>query len=252
MLWLTVHPRLLFLVLLFGLMLMVEAGLRLRGLWGNSDEERQSLVDSARDGLSVLLSLLLGFSLPMAQPHYDQRNQLIIDEANEIETVRERAEMLPEPFRGKIVELLREYVDTRIDYNNEGLNEAAIRKLATRAKELQHAMWQQSVMLVQKNPTITTPLFTQSLGLLSDLVEKRLAADEKRIPSAIWLVLTLISMLTAFVVGYSMRRRFLLTMLVLPLTVAIVLSLVAELDSPRTGAIRLEQRSLERLQLDMR
>jgi hypothetical protein len=40
-------------------------------------------------------------------------------------------------------------------------------------------------------------------------------------------------------------------MLVLPLTVAIVLGLVAELDSPRTGSIRVGQRSMERLQLEL-
>jgi hypothetical protein len=36
-------------------------------------------------------------------------------------------------------------------------------------------------------------------------------------------------------------------MLVLPLTVAIVLSLVSELDNPRTGLVRERQQSVQRL-----
>ena len=66
MLSLIEHPWLLFPVLLVGLTLVVEAGLRLRYASPGMDEERQSLIESARNSLNVLLSLLLGFSLPMA------------------------------------------------------------------------------------------------------------------------------------------------------------------------------------------
>jgi cell division protein FtsL len=40
-------------------------------------------------------------------------------------------------------------------------------------------------------------------------------------------------------------------MFVVPLTVAIVLALVSELDSPRSGFIHAEQLRMERLQLDL-
>jgi hypothetical protein len=82
------------------------------------------------------------------------------------------------------------------------------------------------------------------------LIEQRLAATEKHIPTAIWLVFILISTLNCFVVGYSMRRRVLLGLVVSPLTVAIVLSLVSELDNPRAGFVRVSQQSMRRLQQD--
>ena len=107
-------------------------------------------------------------------------------------------------------------------------------------------------MLVQQKPNVVTPLFAQALGGLGDLMEQRLAAAEKRIPGAIWLVLILISALTCLVVGYSMRHRMLLAMFVVPMTVSIVLALVSELDSPRSGFIHAEQLSMERLQKDLR
>jgi hypothetical protein len=40
-------------------------------------------------------------------------------------------------------------------------------------------------------------------------------------------------------------------MLVLPLTVAIVLSLVSELDNPRTGLVREREHSVQRLYRDV-
>jgi hypothetical protein len=92
----------------------------------------------------------------------------------------------------------------------------------------------------------------QAVGQLSDLIEQRLAAAEKHIPAAIWMEFILISSLTAFVVGYAMRYRVWLAMLVLPLTVAIVLSLVSELDNPRAGLVRVSQQSMLRLQHDLK
>jgi hypothetical protein len=120
------------------------------------------------------------------------------------------------------------------------------------AKYLQNQMWQQTLMFVSQNINTVTPIIVQAVGQLSDLIEQRLAAAEKHISTAIWLVLILMSVLTCFVVGYSMRERVLLGMLVLPLTVAIVLSLVSELDNPRAGLVRVGQQSMQRLQQDLK
>jgi Protein of unknown function (DUF4239) len=248
--WIIAHTEIFFPLLLVILLLVVELGVRARHASPNLDAERQSLFESARDGLSVLLSFLLGFSLPMALPHYEQRSQLVVDEANAIGTVHQRAQMLPEPFRERILKSLREYVDTRIDFSQQA-NEKEILASVGKARKIQDEMWQESVSLVQQQPNAVTPLFVQALGQLSDLIESRLAAYEKRVPMAIWLVLLVMSALTCFVVGYSMKQRLVLAMLVVPLTVAIVLSLVSELDNPRTGFVNVGQQSMERLAAEL-
>ena len=232
-------------------MLVVELGFRLRQTSPGVDGERQSLVESARAELSVLLGLLLGFSLPMALPHYEHRNQLVVDEAGALITVQERARLLPEPFRDEILTLLAKYVAARVEFGEAGPDEPVVRDSVHLAEQLQREMWEDTTRLVQQNPNAVTPIFVQALGELPDLIEQRLAAEEKRIPVAIWLVVILISALTCFVVGYSMRERFFLGMLVVPLTVAIVLSLASELDNPRTGLVHDGQQSLQRLYLDL-
>jgi hypothetical protein len=252
LLWLIAHTEVFFPLLLVGLTMVVEAGFRLRRASPDFDAEMQPVVESARDGLGVLLSLLLGFSLPMALPHYEQRTQLVADEANAIETVAQRAQMLPEPYRARILSPLGEYVDARLEFASADLDGPAMMAAVNHAKQLQNEMWQQTVMLVPQNINTMTPIFAQAVGQLSDLIEERLAAAEKHIPTAIWLVLILISMLAGFVVGYSMRLRVVLGMLVLPLTVAIVLSLVSELDNPRAGFVRVSQQSMQRLQQDLK
>ena len=246
MLWLIDHPWHFFSILLLGLWFCVNLGFHFR----RHDEQNHSQIESARDGLSVLLSLLLGFMLPMAHPHYDQRKELIVDEANAISTVHLRAQILPEPFRGKILGELREYLNSRTDFGKENLDESTLRASLARSKQLLNEMQQQAIALVEQGSNSVTPIFVQALNQLSDLTEKRLAAEENRIPTAIWLMVVLIAVLASMITGYSIRQRYLVEMMVLPLTVAIVMALVAELDSPRSGVIRVGQQSMERLQLE--
>src|SRR6266404_7779151 len=85
-----------------------------------------------------------------------------------------------------------------------------------------------------------------------DLSEKRLTALENRIPHTIWLMLLLIASLTCFTFGYGQRRRFWLVAIVTPLMITIVMGLIADLDSPRSGFLRVDVRSLERVEQDLR
>lgn len=251
MLWVAAHTQVFFPLLLMGLMLVVELGFRLRRATGDISTERQSLIESARSELGVLLGLLLGFSLPMALPHYEHRNQLVIDEANAITNVRERAQLLPEPYRNRILSSLGEYVAARVEFGESTGNRRTMLDSVARATSLQNQMWEETTRLVQQKPNIVTPVFVQALDQLPSLIEQRQAAEEKRVQVVIWLVVILISGLTCFVVGYSMRQRFVLGMLVVPLTVAVVLSLVSELDNPRTGFVHDSQESVQRLYLSL-
>ena len=247
------HPLGLFVLLFVVLLAVVEIGFRL-GLRtaASGDEKLHDQIVGARDGIIVLLSLLLGFMLPMSLARFDQRRHLAIEEAKAIGTTSLRAQMLPEPARSRTHELMREYVEARLMFFRAGLHAETLQAANSRSKQLQDELWQQSVAAAQLSPTPITALFAQSLNQTIDLSEERLAALENRIPSAIWLMLTLISLLTCLTVGYSLRRRFVLSMLVTPLMISIVMALVADLDSPRSGLIRIAQQSLERLQSDLK
>ena len=60
-----------------------------------------------------------------------------------------------------------------------------------------------------------------------------------------------ISLIAVFTRGSTLTTRFWLTLVLLPITIAIVVSLIADLDSPSRGLIQLDQRSLQRLKADM-
>jgi hypothetical protein len=247
------HPVVFSAVAFVALLTVMEIGRRLAlRISANGDRDLHEQIVATRDGISMLMSLLLAFTLAMVLTRYDLRKQLIVDEANAIGTTMLRAEMLAEPARSKILDLLQRYLDVRATFNEEGLHEEKLQTSLSHAKQLQDEMWEQSVAVAQQSPTAITSIFVQSLNESIDLSERRLAALENRIPGGLWVVLIFISMLTCLLVGYSMRRRALLVMVFWPLMISIVLALNADLDSPRAGLIRIGQQSMERLQLSIR
>lgn len=247
------HPVAFFVALVALLLVVVEIGFRFASRSSvNEDSQHHEQIVAARDGIGVLLSLLLGFTLAMGLPRFEQRKQLIVDEANDIGTTILRAQALPDPAGAEERALLRQYLDARMAYSQDGLSPAEIQASLQRASALQTAMWDIAAELAKKNPTTSTGLFMQTLNDTIDVSEKRTAAREYRVPPAVWIMLVVMSALTCLTVGYGMAKRLSYVMLLTPLMIAIVLTLVVDLDSPRTGFIRVEQPSMERLRDSLR
>jgi hypothetical protein len=246
------YPLYLFPAIFVLLLIAVEIGLWLGLQTGvNLDEVRHEQVVGTRDGIGVLLSLLLGFTLALAVPRFDQRRELMVLEANALGTTSLRAQMLPEPEPSVVQQLLRQYVDARLDLKTAGLNAEKVQAALARSKRLQNDLWRQAAAVAQRSPTPITGLFVQSLNETIDLDAKRLAAVENRIPKTIWLMLVLIALLTCVTVGFSQRQRFALSILVPPLMIAVVMTLIADLDTPHSGLIRIDQQSMERLKSEL-
>jgi hypothetical protein len=78
-----------------------------------------------------------------------------------------------------------------------------------------------------------------------------MAALENRLPESVWLLILSISVIAVFARGLTLPARFWLTVLLVPITIAIVVGLIADLDTSSSGLIRLDQRPLERLKADL-
>ena len=95
----------------------------------------------------------------LAVPRFDQRRELIVLEANAIGTTSLRAQMLPEPERSVVQQLLRQYVDARLDLKATGPNAEKIQAALVRSKRLQNELWRQAAAVAQRSPTPITGLF---------------------------------------------------------------------------------------------
>lgn len=248
------YPQVLCVSLFVVLVACVEIGTRLRRRKRTNrqiDEDTHEQVSRTRDELAILLSLLLGFTLAMVLTRFDLRKQLVVDEANAIGTTSLRAEMLPEPDRSNAQDLLRQYADARLDFSKAGMSTVNTQSALTRAKQIQRELWQLSVTVADQRPTPITGLFVQSLNDMIDLDAKRIAAIENRVSGEVWLMLLLLSLILCLLVGYSQKGRSLLTMIISPLMICIVMTLIADLDTPGSGLIHVGQQSLERVRADL-
>ncbi len=218
----------------------------------NEDRHHHEHITGLREGLFIFLGLLLGFTMAMVLPRFEQRRDLVNEEAGAIETLILRTQILPEPERGKIMGLLREYAVVREGFaRNTLLSQATLNRETQHTKALQEQIWQQVIAVTRDNENAVMATYMQSANNAFDVADKRLATFEKRVPKTVWLIIFVIEAFQSFVTGYSLNRKFWLSLVVTPLVVALVTALIADLDSPRTGLIRIEQTSMERLVNDV-
>jgi Protein of unknown function (DUF4239) len=209
--------------------------------------QRKEQLGTIRDGMFVLVSLLLGFTLTMAASRFVERRSLVVDEAIALDSAYMRADMLPDPYRQHAKELLREYIDTRLELDGDGTDSARASATLNHSRRLQESLWQDAAAVAKSNPTAITAVYLNALNETIDLHEKRVASFENRIPLPIWYLILAVSLIAVFTRGSTLNSRFWLTLILVPVTIAIVVSLIADLDTPSRGLIRLDQRAMQRL-----
>ena len=246
------HPWEFGLLLLVILALVLEVGYRLAiSARIQEDPDRKDQMIAIRDGLFLLLSLLVGFTLALAASRYSERRELLIQEAVSIGTTYLRAGTLPPPYRDQSQQLLRQYVDARIDLDNAGMDRGRFAEASARSKHIQEELWSNGAAVTQSDRTAITATYINSLNETIDLHDKRIGALENRIPQSIWILIVSVSMIAVFSRGLTLTHRFWPTLVLIPLTIAIVVALIADLDTTSTGLIRLDQRAMYRLKADL-
>ncbi len=211
----------------------------------HDDVNRKEQTAAIRDGLFVLVSLLLGFTLTLAVSRFTERRTRLVEEAISIGTTYLRAATLPQPYRDHARDLLRHYVDARLDL--AGLDAARFAEATNHSKRIQAQLWADAAAVAQTDRTAVTATYINSLNETIDLDEKRIAAFENRIPLPVWFLILSVSVIAIFSRGLTLTRRFWLTLVLSPVTIAIVVALVADLDSPSAGLLRLDNRAMQRL-----
>ncbi len=231
-------------------LLAVEGGFRL-GQYRRrrSEQEDKPPVGEMVAATLALLAFMLAFTFGLAASRFDVRRGLVIDEANAIGTTYLRAGLLPEPHRSDVRSLLREYVDVRL----EAVQPGKLSRSIGRSEELHARLWAHAVAVGEKNPgSIVVGLFIASLNEVIDLHAKRLALGVRnRIPGTIWAALSFVTIIGTSVMGYhaglagSGRS---LALLVLVLAFSAVVTLIADLDRPQEGLLRVSQQTMIDLQ----
>jgi amino acid permease len=231
----------------------VEVGYRIASYrQRGSLEEKESPVGGMVGATVGLLGFMLAFTFGIAGSRFEDRRQVLLSEANAIGTTYLRAAMLPEPIRTETQNLLREYVDVRLEAVQPGrLNQALVK-----SEELHNKLWSRAVAATEKDRSVITGLFVQSLNEVIDLHAKRVMAGlRSRVPDIIWIVLFVLAILAMVMMGYHSglaHSRRSIAVIALILGFSSVLYLIADLDRPGQGTLRVSQQSMIALRHSMK
>ncbi|MBO0862254.1 MAG: hypothetical protein J2P21_27910 [Chloracidobacterium sp.] len=229
-------------------LLSIEAGFRV-SKWNRRQSGGQEKV--AREIVGSMLgleALILAFTFGVATGHYDTRRQTLLNEANSIKIAYLQADLLPDPYRLEVRDLLRQYVVVRL----EGVKSGNIEQMINRAEELHGRLWRLAIASKDKTDPVFSSHFIQSLSeVISAHNWQVIAVLEYRIPTTIWIVLYAVTALATASIGYqswlAMRSRP-FTILMLVLALSAVIYLIQDLDRPMRGFINVSQRAMADLQ----
>ena len=231
------------------LWLSAQSGAYLRRRRAAPDEDERQDQSVLVAASLTLLGLIIGFSFSMATSRYDQRKNYEEAEANAIGTEYVRADLLPAADAARVRELLRKYLDERILFY-EAHDEQAFQQINARTAQLQSDLWS-----AIRTPATAQPTFVMALVVagMNDVLNSQgytQAAFWNRIPHAAWALMVAIAIAANLLVGYKARPTrkqgiwFEVFQFLLPLIVAIAFFLIADLDSPRRGVIRVVPQNL--------
>ena len=204
-------------------------------------EERQDLALVIPAALT-LLGLLIGFCFSLAANRYDQRKNYEEAEAKSIRTEYVRADLLSAPDAARVRELLKNYLDLRIRFY-ETRDQQQLGRIDANTTQLQTRLWsavQAAADKQQRDPSLVVSGVNDVLNAQEDTQ----AAWEFRLPVAAWFFMFIAAIFSALLSGYSRRRKGITVFAIVPLPVSISLFLIADLESPRRGLIRVVPNNL--------
>jgi len=239
------HPFVLFVISFVLMSIAARLGSRTLRSRIQIDEDTLDDFKIVQSATLTLLALVIGFSLSMAVGRYDQRKNLEEEEANAIGTEFVRAELLADAEAAVVRSLLVQYLALRVEfYQTRDLQR--VQQIDAATADMQAKLWTAAKAGAVKQPS---PLSALAIAGMNDVINTQgytQAAWWNRIPVAAWILMIVIGLFSNLLVGYGVKNanaknRFLVIM---PLTVSLSFLLIADIDSPRNGIIRIVPQNL--------
>jgi hypothetical protein len=239
-------PAVAFILSLALLALAVRVGDYLRRRAGEANDDRRADTALLLSAILTLLFLIIGFSFSMAVNRYDLRKNCEQAEAIAIGTLYSRADLLTAEDAAKVQLLLRKYLEQRTSFYTERTSGRAA-EISVDTVRLQSRLWSTIRPAIAAIPAPLMGLLVSGMNDVVNSQRSSQAAWLNRIPVAAWILMIGTGTGCCWLIGYRARRTDWLAFLVVPVAVSVSCFLIADLDSPRGGAIRVTPQNLSNL-----
>jgi hypothetical protein len=243
---LTNYPLLTFVVAFALMYLGTWAGMSLRKHWRTDPDQIRDDFGVVLGATLTLLGLIIGFTFSMATTRYDQRKNLEEEEANAIGTEYVRVDLLPDNAAAKARTLLIQYTGLRVQFYKAHRG-PELDKVNAETSALQTQLWNTVAAPAKAQPTTNTWLAVSGMNDVLNSQGYTQAAWWNRIPRAAWVLMFAIAIVSHVLLGYGAHSRSSFLSIILPLLIAIAFLLIADIDSPRGGIIRVQPQNIEAL-----
>lgn len=239
----------LYILMVVLLFLAAEGGYYLsRFTQRRTPDQAQASVGALNGATLALLAFLMALVTSNAVNSFSARRQAVVAEANAIGTTYLRAGYLPDPYAEESRELLREYVDQRL----EARDRTKTAQVLARSEEIHTELWARAETLARESPTPLVSLYIASLNEVIDLHTNRINVEfVARLPwvilAGIFLIALLAMGLVGIYAGYSEKRN-LIALIAFILTLAVVFILIIDSGRNQTGLLRVSQQAMLDLQ----
>jgi ABC-type uncharacterized transport system fused permease/ATPase subunit len=241
------RPGLLLVVSFAGFLLAASVGVVAQKLWSPIKADDQNEFNIVQSAALTLLGLIVGFSFSMAISRYDQRKSLEEAEANAIGTEYMRADFMPESAAAATRKLLKQYLDQRILYYVTA-DQDKLQRIEADSAKLATDLWASAKSVAAAQPAAVTSLVVATgMNDVLNAADTTTAAWLDRIPTPAWWLMIMIGVGSNVTLGFGAERFTSFLLVVLPLTVAVSMFLIADIDSPRGGVVQVAPQNLSRL-----
>lgn len=222
---------------------------------GRESELSKSVSNTLKGSVFALVALLLAFSFSATSSRYDMRQRLVLEQANAIGTAYLRAGLLGDESKAEIRDILREYVDVRLQHFRSGYETAKSKELQLRIDKLMNDLWVRVESENSVNPeAIRTSLIVPAVNEVIDLSSTRAWANRNHLPDPVLVLLLSSVFISSLLLGHSSgqaAQRHKGLWLASNLVLALLLYVVLDFDRPKRGMILIDQDPLIELQASL-
>lgn len=189
---------------------------------------------SITGAMLALLAFTLALTLSLASSRYATRNELVLEEANALNTAILRTDFLEEPLRSDSRKLLVDYINVRalISPTSEQISE-----IMANSEKIQEQLWTLANEAPSeiRNSSSFSP-YVESLIQIHDLHTKRYNQGiQVRLPRNLWFLLYFVTGLTMLTVGYEFgmdNSESFIGSLLLAIVFSTIVFIILDLDQP--------------------
>jgi hypothetical protein len=241
----TDYPLLVLVLSFVALSVAAMIGVFFRERARDPGEELQQEFNGVLTATLTLLGLIIGFSFSMATSRYDLRKTYEEAEANAIGTAYVRADLLTEQGATKLRSQLKDYLALRVQFYL-AQDEQQLGQINAHTGQLQSEMWSLIQREAKAQPTIIMGLAVSGMNDVLNSQGYTQAAYWNRIPMAAWGLMAAVAICCNLLLGLDARKTkaSIKLLLVVPIVVSVAFMLIADIDAPRHGVIRVVPQNL--------